>query len=81
MVNEKIISFKLELTIVERLLTGKKPPDDTSVIAKLKEYIESKDDLDAEIPSDDEEDKKKKDTAPELKGLSKKELDLMKSIK
>ena len=51
------------------------------VIAKLKEYIDSKDDLDAEIPSDDEEDKKKKDTAPELKGLSKKELDLMKSIK
>jgi hypothetical protein len=28
------------------------------VIAKLKEYINSKDDLDAEIPSDDEEDKK-----------------------
>ena len=28
------------------------------VIAKLKEYIDSKDDLDAEIPSDDEEDKK-----------------------
>ena len=28
------------------------------VIAKLKEYIESKDDLDGEIPSDDEEDKK-----------------------
>lgn len=51
------------------------------VITKLKEYIESKDDLDAEIPSDDEEDKKKKDTAPELKGLSKKELELMKSIK
>jgi len=52
------------------------------VIAKLKEYIDSKDDLDAEIPSDDEEDKKKKkDTAPELKGLSKKEIELMKSIK
>ena len=51
------------------------------VIAKLKEYIDSKDDLDAEIPSDDKEDKKKKDTAPELKGLSKKELELMKSIK
>ena len=50
------------------------------VIAKLKEYIDSKDDLDAEIPSDDEEDKKK-DTAPELKGLSKKEIELMKSIK
>ena len=51
------------------------------VIAKLKEYIDSKDDLDAEIPSDDEEDKKKKDTALELKGLSKKEIELMKSIK
>jgi len=51
------------------------------VIAKLKEYIDSKDDLDAEIPSDDKEDKKKKDTAPELKGLSKKEIELMKSIK
>ena len=50
------------------------------VIAKLKEYIDSKDDLDAEIPSDDEGDKKK-DAVPELKGLSKKEIELMKSIK
>ena len=45
----------------------------------LKKYIEDKEDLDAEIPSDDEEEEKSDEK--ELKGLSKKERDLIKSIK
>ena len=42
-------------------------------LEKLKEFIDSKDELDAEIPSDDKDDK--------VKGLSKKELEIMRSIK
>ena len=49
------------------------------VIDNLKKYIESKDDLDAEIPSDDDEEEKTGDK--EMKGLSRKERDLIKSIK
>lgn len=49
------------------------------VINRLKQYIDSKEDLDAEIPSDDEEEEKSDEK--ELKGLSKKERDLIKSIK
>lgn len=49
------------------------------VIDNLKKYIESKEDLDAEIPSD--EDEEEKSDEKELKGLSKKERDLIKSIK
>lgn len=45
----------------------------------LKKYIESKEDLDAEIPSDDDEEEKSDEK--ELKGLSRKERDLIKSIK
>tara|TARA_B100000287_G_scaffold396871_1_gene412912 strand:+ start:420 stop:857 length:438 start_codon:yes stop_codon:yes gene_type:complete len=49
------------------------------VIDNLKKYIESKEDLDAEIPSDDDEEEKSDEK--ELKGLSRKERDLIKSIK
>ena len=49
------------------------------VIDNLKKYIESKEDLDAEIPSDEDEEEKTDDK--EMKGLSKKERDLIKSIK
>ena len=48
------------------------------VIDKLKEYIDSKEDLDAEIPSDDDEEEKSDN---ETKGLSKKELEIMKKLK
>ena len=41
--------------------------------AFLKKYIESKEDLDAEIPSDDDEKPTKGDSAPKIKGLSKAE--------
>ena len=36
-VNEKTISFKLVLIILDKLLTGKKPPDEIKVIDKLNE--------------------------------------------
>ena len=49
------------------------------VIDNLKKYIESKEDLDAEIPSD--EDEEEKSDEKELKGLSRKERDILKSIK
>ena len=49
------------------------------VIDRLKKYIEDKEDLDAEIPSDDDEEEKSDEK--ELKGLSRKERDLIKSIK
>ena len=48
------------------------------VISNLKKYIDSKDELDAEIPSDDDEEE---DSDDEVKGLSKKEREIMKSIK
>ena len=43
------------------------------IIDGLKKYIESKEDLDAEIPSDDDEEPTKGDSAPKIKGLSKAE--------
>ena len=49
------------------------------VIDNIKKYIESKEDLDAEIPSD--EDEEEKSDEKELKGLSRKERDILKSIK
>ena len=49
------------------------------VIDNLKKYIESKEDLDAEITSD--EDEEEKSDEKELKGLSRKERDILKSIK
>ena len=48
------------------------------VISNLKKYIDSKDELDAEIPSDDDEEE---DSDNEVKGLSKKEREIMRSIK
>ena len=36
-VKEKIISFKLVLIILDKLFTGKKPPDEIKVIDKLNE--------------------------------------------
>ena len=48
------------------------------VISNLKKYIDSKDELDAEIPSDDDEEE---DSDDEVKGLSKKEREIMRSIK
>ena len=47
------------------------------VISNLKKYIDSKDELDAEIPSDDDEEE---DSDDEVKGLSKKEREIMRSI-
>ncbi len=49
------------------------------IIDRLKQYIESKEDLDAEIPSDDDEEESSDEK--ELKGLSRKERDLIKSMK
>jgi hypothetical protein len=43
------------------------------IIDGLKKYIESKEDLDAEIPSDDDEKPTKGDSAHKIKGLSKAE--------
>lgn len=51
------------------------------VIDRLKQYIESKEDLDAEIPSDDDEEESSDDKDKELKGLSAKERQIIKSIK
>ena len=49
------------------------------VISNLKKYIDSKDELDAEIPSDDneEEDSDEKELK---KGLSRRELSMIKSL-
>jgi len=49
------------------------------VIDRLKQYIDDKEDLDKEIPSDDEEESS--DDKESKKGLSKKELEIMRSIK
>ena len=51
------------------------------IIDRLKKYIESKEDLDAEIPSDDDEEGDSDDDDKEMKGLSAKERQIMKSIK
>ena len=51
------------------------------IIDRLKQYIESKEDLDAEIPSDEDEEESSDEKDDEMKGLSKKEREIMKSIK
>jgi hypothetical protein len=71
----ELIEENMQINYDHRLELKKKD----YVIAKLKEYIDSKEDLDAEIPSD--EDEEEKSDEKELKGLSKKERDLIKSIK
>ncbi len=48
------------------------------VIDRLKQFIDAQEDLDAEIPSDEDEEEKSDD---EVKGLSKKEREIMRSIK
>jgi hypothetical protein len=47
------------------------------VIDGLKKYIASKEELDAEIPSDDEEEPSTDDSASNIKGLSKKEKEVL----
>ena len=49
------------------------------VIDNLKKYIESKEDLDAEIPSDEDEEEKS-DEKELKKGLSRRELSMIKSL-
>ena len=49
------------------------------VIDGLKKFIDDRDDLDAEIPSDDDEEEKS-DEKELKKGLSKRELSIMKSL-
>ena len=49
------------------------------MIDKLKEFIDSKDELDAEIPSDDDEEEAS-DEKELKKGLSRRELSIMKSL-
>ena len=49
------------------------------VIKGLKDFIASKDSLDDEIPTDDDDSKDGKE--PKIKGLSKKELEIMKKFK
>ena len=49
------------------------------LIDKLNQFIASKDDLDAEIPSDDD-DEESSDEKELKKGLSKRELSIMKSL-
>ena len=49
------------------------------VISNLKKYIDSKDDLDAEIPSDDDEEEDS-DEKELKKGLSRRELSMIKSL-
>ena len=51
------------------------------IIDGLKKYIDDKEDLDAEIPSDDDEEGDSDDDDKEMKGLSAKERQIMKSIK
>ena len=51
------------------------------VIDRLKQQSESKEDLEAEIPSDDDEEESSDDKDKELKGLSAKERQIIKSIK
>ena len=50
------------------------------VIKGLKDFISSRDELDDEIPTDDDDSKDGKDEK-EPKGLSKKELEIMKKFK
>ena len=50
------------------------------IIDRLKQYIESKEDLE-EIPSDEDEEESSDEKDDEMKGLSKKEREIMRSIK
>ncbi len=80
-------AFNNAMTVILELLTenmdkayehGLELKKKDYVISNLKKYIDSKDELDAEIPSDDDEEE---DSDDEVKGLSKKEREIMRSIK
>ena len=70
----ELIDENLKMKYDHRLEIKKKE----YLIDKLKQFIDAKEDLDAEIPSDDD---KEENSDDDLKGLSKKELEIMKSIK
>ena len=73
----ELIDENLKLKYDHRLEIKKKE----YLIDKLKQFIDAKDDLDAEIPSDDDEEESSNDKDDKVKGLSKKELEIMRSIK
>ena len=73
----ELIDENLKLKYDHRLEIKKKE----YLIDKLKQFIDAKDDLDAEIPSDDDEEESSDDKDDKVKGLSKKELEIMRSIK
>ena len=70
----ELIDQNLKMKYDHRLEIKKKE----YVINKLKEFIGDKEDLDAEIPSDDD---KKGKSDDKTKGLSKKEMEIIKSLK
>jgi hypothetical protein len=70
----ELIDENLKMKYDHRLEIKKKE----YVVAKLKQYIDDKEDLDAEIPSDDDKEEKSDD---KTKGLSKKEMEIIKSLK
>ena len=70
----ELIDENLKMKYDHRLEIKKKE----YLIDKLKQFIDAKDDLDAEIPSDDD---KEENSDDDLKGLSKKELEIMKKLK
>jgi len=70
----ELIDENLKMKYDHRLEIKKKE----YLVAKLKQYIDAKEDLDAEIPSDDDKEEKSDD---KTKGLSKKEMEIIKSLK
>jgi len=70
----ELIDENLKMKYDHRLEIKKKE----YLIDKLKQFIDAKEDLDAEIPSDDD---KEENSDDDLKGLSKKELEIMKKLK
>ena len=71
---DELIEENLKMKYDHRLEIKKKE----YLIDKLKQFIDAKEDLDAEIPSDDD---KEENSDDDLKGLSKKELEIMKKLK
>ena len=70
----ELIDENLKMKYDHRLEIKKKE----YLVAKLKQYIDAKEDLDAEIPSDDD---KEENSDDKTKGLSKKEMEIIKSLK
>ena len=73
----ELIDQNLKMKYDHRLEMKKKE----YLIDKLKQFIYAKEDLDAEIPSDEDEEESSDEKDDEMKGLSKKEREIMKSIK